>query len=424
MSMKNYSSILSLLVLMLGGPFIIFAQSGSWATKTPMPTARFWFSCEVVYNKIYAIGGVATTGPSLSIVEVYDPATDTWDTTKTDMPTGRRSMASAVIDEKIYTIGGDPNFIGGVTTGVRTVEIYDPATDTWDTTKTDMLTAREAASASAVNGIIYVIGGVKPGGVASNEVEAYNPVTDEWETKTPMPTARWALSTAVVDGKIFAIGGSRPGGQILKTVELYDTGKDVWTVWTTEASMPVGNGYFGTGLVDGIIYTVGGASNPASPYSQVFACDPSTGEWLEKTAMSMARFALGVGVVNGKIYAIGGGIGWLPLPLSIVEEYDPTLTSVEDFSLDNISTRFVLQQNYPNPFNPFTNIEFSIPKSEYVILKIYNILGEEVATLVSKDHTAGKYKYNWDASSMASGVYLYRIQAGDYVEVKKMVLLR
>jgi len=417
MSMKNYSSILALVVLMLGMPFIIFAQSGSWATEAPMPTARFWLSCEVVYDKIYAIGGVATTGPSLSIVEVYDPATDTWDTTKTDMPTARCNMASAVVDGKIYIVGGDCYFVPVVTNGVRTLEVYDPANDIWDTQKSPMLTGRSGASASSVNGIIYVIGGVKPGGVASNEVEAYNPVTDQWETKTPMPTARWALSTAVVDGKIFAMGSGQGG----RMVELYDPATDTWM---QEGDMLVGNGYFGTGVVDGIIYIVGGASNPASPYSQVFAYDPSTGEWSEKTAMSMARFALGVGVVNGKIYAIGGGIGWLPLPLSIVEEYDPTLTSVEDFSLDNILTRFALQQNYPNPFNPFTNIEFSIPKSEYVILKIYNILGEEVATLVSKDHTAGKYKYNWDASRLASGVYLYRIQAGDYVEVKKMVLLR
>jgi hypothetical protein len=83
-----------------------------------------------------------------------------------------------------------------------------------------------------------------------------------------------------------------------------------------------------------------------------------------------------------------------------------------------------LNQNYPNPFNPTTIIEFSLPQSGFVTLNIYNILGEEVATLVSEKLNAGEYKYDWDASSLASGVYLYRIQAGDYVDVKKMVLLR
>jgi hypothetical protein len=83
-----------------------------------------------------------------------------------------------------------------------------------------------------------------------------------------------------------------------------------------------------------------------------------------------------------------------------------------------------LLQNYPNPFNPTTNIEFSIPKSEFVTLKVYNTLGEEVATLVSDRLTVGSYSYEWDASNLASGVYLYRLQAGEYVETKKMILVR
>ena len=94
---------------------------------------------------------------------------------------------------------------------------------------------------------------------------------------------------------------------------------------------------------------------------------------------------------------------------------------------ENIPNDFVLQQNYPNPFNPVTSIEFSIPKSEFITLKVYNILGEEVATLVSERLTTGKYKYEWDASrpaGIASGVYLYRLQAGAYVETSKMILMR
>jgi len=90
----------------------------------------------------------------------------------------------------------------------------------------------------------------------------------------------------------------------------------------------------------------------------------------------------------------------------------------------NLPNDYMLHQNYPNPFNPTTNIQFSIPKSEFVTLKIYNILGEEVVTLVSERLTAGSYKYDWDASGLASGVYLYSIKAGDHVDSKKMILLR
>ena len=91
---------------------------------------------------------------------------------------------------------------------------------------------------------------------------------------------------------------------------------------------------------------------------------------------------------------------------------------------NNTPETYSLYENYPNPFNPSTTIEFYLPKSSEVTLKIFNILGEEVATLVSDKLSTGTYSYEWDASNFASGVYLYRVQAGDYVETKKMVLMR
>lgn len=91
---------------------------------------------------------------------------------------------------------------------------------------------------------------------------------------------------------------------------------------------------------------------------------------------------------------------------------------------DQKITYFELQQNYPNPFNPITTISFAIPQTEFVTLRIFNILGEGVSTLVSDRLTAGKYNYEWDAGSFTSGVYLYKIQAGDYVELKKMILMK
>jgi polyhydroxybutyrate depolymerase len=89
-----------------------------------------------------------------------------------------------------------------------------------------------------------------------------------------------------------------------------------------------------------------------------------------------------------------------------------------------ISNEFALKQNYPNPFNPRTNIQFSITKTEFVTMKIYNLLGQEVTTLVSEKLRAGEYQYSWDAGSLASGVYLYRLRTGEYVETMKMILIR
>jgi len=89
---------------------------------------------------------------------------------------------------------------------------------------------------------------------------------------------------------------------------------------------------------------------------------------------------------------------------------------------DNIT--YKLSQNYPNPFNPSTTINYSIPERSNVTLKVYDILGREIATLVNKQQKAGFYEVNWNAINNSSGVYFYKILAGDFVETKKMILLR
>jgi len=85
---------------------------------------------------------------------------------------------------------------------------------------------------------------------------------------------------------------------------------------------------------------------------------------------------------------------------------------------------YTLSQNYPNPFNPTTTIEFIIPKTELVNLKIYNLLGQEVSTLVSENLTMGNYKYTWDAFGFASGVYIYKLEAGSITQTRKLILMK
>jgi hypothetical protein len=87
--------------------------------------------------------------------------------------------------------------------------------------------------------------------------------------------------------------------------------------------------------------------------------------------------------------------------------------------------RIDLYQNYPNPFNPLTNIEFRLPqKLQFVQLKVYDILGKEVSTIVSDYLQGGFYKYSWNGAGLASGAYFYQLTAGSYIETKKMILLR
>ncbi|HKJ81623.1 MAG TPA: T9SS type A sorting domain-containing protein, partial [Ignavibacteriaceae bacterium] len=98
-------------------------------------------------------------------------------------------------------------------------------------------------------------------------------------------------------------------------------------------------------------------------------------------------------------------------------------TAVKEYT-NKMPGTFGLSQNYPNPFNPSTVITFSIPKESQVTLKIFNILGQEVKTLVNDSRMPGKYTVNFNASSLSSGVYFYALRAGNYFQVKKMMLLK
>jgi hypothetical protein len=100
------------------------------------------------------------------------------------------------------------------------------------------------------------------------------------------------------------------------------------------------------------------------------------------------------------------------------------VVGIEQQKGKQIPKEFSLYQNYPNPFNPSTSIEFDLPKTSEVTLNIFNILGEEVATLISGRLSAGSYSYDWDASGFASGVYLYHLTAGDFIATKKLILLK
>ncbi len=87
-------------------------------------------------------------------------------------------------------------------------------------------------------------------------------------------------------------------------------------------------------------------------------------------------------------------------------------------------TDFILKQNYPNPFNPTTVISYQIPVSGNTTLKIYDVLGNEVATLVNEEKPAGSYEVNFDARGLSSGIYFYKLQTGSFVETKKMILMK
>ena len=103
---------------------------------------------------------------------------------------------------------------------------------------------------------------------------------------------------------------------------------------------------------------------------------------------------------------------------------DNLVTSVQSSASGSPPSSAFLAQNYPNPFNPSTTISYDLPTRSLVSLKIFNVLGQEVATLVNGEVETGKHQVNWDAAGLPSGAYVYRLKANEFTETKKLVLLR
>jgi Secretion system C-terminal sorting domain len=100
----------------------------------------------------------------------------------------------------------------------------------------------------------------------------------------------------------------------------------------------------------------------------------------------------------------------VPLPVQKVTEVFPT--------------KYDLEQNYPNPFNPTTKIKYSVPQSSNVVIKVFDVLGNEIETLVNEEKPAGTYEVTWYAEQLPSGVYFYQLKAGSFLQTKKMVLMK
>lgn len=179
--------------------------------------------------------------------------------------------------------------------------------------------------------------------------------------------------------------------------------------------------------ISGFVYVTGSSFAAGTGYDYLTISYSSGGsmnwEKRENSSSSGNDYASGITVqdsdriyITGSANFSGTGIAYYTLRYSKIMAIDPIST--------NIPSKFGLMQNYPNPFNPVTSIRFDIPKSSFVNIKVFDVMGREVANLVNEQLKAGEYMVKWDAVRFSSGIYFYSIAADGYQVTKKMILTK
>jgi len=273
----------------------------AWTGAASMPTARARLASATDQGcLLYAIGGMLMgDGGYFNHNEVYDPQSDSW-ATLTPMPTARSNVGAAVVDGVIYVPGGyyDGSYL-------NTHEAYDIAGDSWSS-KAPLPTAYSGGVVAAVNGRIYHMGGSPSGGHTNANYE-YDPITDSWSTKTAAPEVFAYAGGTVLNGHIYIAGGWLSSSSASTRFLRYDPVGDSWTVLT-----PMNQGRQSPGLVaaGGYVYAFGGgvgwtALNSTEQY------DPSTNTWTSRPdiPLNVGRLGMATGWVRGMIWGAGGYSG-------------------------------------------------------------------------------------------------------------------
>ncbi len=175
-----------------------------------------------------------------------------------------------------------------------------------------------------------------------------------------------------------------------------------------------------------VLFHVYGTDSTYMYFSAEFGKILSSGDGYGFTNNNGITFELEGDIPFNGLTFINDSTGWMGNSANnkIYKWTGPIITAVDETSLGNIPKNFTLSQNYPNPFNPSTIISYSIPNSGFVTVKIYDILGREIQTLVEYNQLAGEYSISFDAAGLAGGIYFYTLKAGPFEQSLKMLLLQ
>jgi hypothetical protein len=263
----------------------------------------------------------------------------------------------------------------------------------------------QTAEVSDYRGIFFVNANIgwAVGGSSSNNFSTIIKTTDSganWIEQTAS-TTNYLRAVFFISETTGWVGGNN--GTIFKTTD-GGTSRDQQTINSIENIYSIKFLDTNTGWLSGgsalILHTTDGGSN-----------------WIVQN--SGATYHLNsISIVNANYGWAVGGAG------NILHTSNGGVTFIEGDETGKILAEFKVLQNFPNPFNPSTKISYSIPELSFVALKVYNVLGDEIATLVNEEKPAGNYEINFSAEGLTSGIYFYKLQVGNLTETKKMILLR
>lgn len=291
---------------------------GTWTTRAPMPTPRWYLDGAVQNNSLgqpvfFAVGGYGTeTGRYVRTVEAYNFANDRW-TPRASLPLAlAHTNGIGVIGGKLYMSGGifQANGLPGYHPGLN---VYDPVRNIW-TKKADMPKRTAHGVSGVINGKLYVLAGTcnncGPDRL-SRRLYRYDPVTDVWTALAWSPNAHSNGAGAVINGKFYVAGGVEDSDHDHDGSNKLDVYDPVTNRWTTLAPMPTDRFGAGGAALQGKLYIVGrGGDDPRVPTNQVEAYDPVTNTWSTKTPMSPGRGDMAAASLTfgGKSYilAVGG----------------------------------------------------------------------------------------------------------------------
>jgi len=231
-------------------------------------------------------------------------------------------------------------------------------------------------------------------------------------------SSTWTTQQISVSGSItsaIAFHTNKMLGVAATSISLPDISRttDGGNTWST---INIGAGVTGTCYLNWVpqtpvIYILGanGGIKRSTDNGLTWVLTPTPGV----TNLTYFDFVQGGNIVYGYAVSSNGNVIKLTDTLSVLTGINGNTEHPTDYKLE---------QNYPNPFNPSTSISYSIAKNEFVKITIFDVLGREIEALVNETKSAGTYNVTWDASKLSSGIYLYRITAGDFTDIKKMVL--